>query len=57
MAVRGTRAQILEDIAAVASAGADELILDLHLQDWWRNTRQMLDAALEIRELVSTART
>ena len=55
MAVRGTRAQILEDIAAVACAGADELILDLHLQDWWRNTRQMLDAALEIRELVAAA--
>lgn len=51
----GTLAQILDDIVSVASAGADELILDLHLQDWWRNTRQMLDAALEIRELVSAA--
>ncbi|MFF2112673.1 LLM class F420-dependent oxidoreductase [Rhodococcus koreensis] len=51
----GTTAQILDDIASVASAGADELILDLHLQDWWRNTRQMLDKALEIRELVSAA--
>ncbi|MGW9185504.1 TIGR03619 family F420-dependent LLM class oxidoreductase [Agromyces sp. NPDC055661] len=51
----GTIPQILDDIAAVADAGADELILDLHLQDWWRNTSQMLDAALEIRELVSAA--
>jgi len=49
----GTLEQILDDIASAASAGADQLILDLHLQDWWRNTRQMLDAALEIRELVS----
>lgn len=49
----GTLAQIMDDIAAVASTGADELILDLHLQDWWQNTRQILDAALEIRELVS----
>ncbi|MBB5789539.1 TIGR03619 family F420-dependent LLM class oxidoreductase [Jiangella mangrovi] len=49
----GTRAQVLDDIAAVASAGADELILDLHLQDWWQSTRQMLDAALEIRDLAA----
>ena len=51
----GTLAQVLDDIAAVASAGADELIIDLHLQDWWRSTPQMLDTALEIRDLVSAA--
>jgi probable F420-dependent oxidoreductase len=51
----GTLDQILDDIAAVASAGADELIIDLHLQDWWRSSPLMLDTALEIRELVSAA--
>ena len=49
----GTIDQILEDIAAVESAGADGLILDLNLQDWWQSTAQMLDTALEIREAVN----
>jgi probable F420-dependent oxidoreductase len=49
----GTLDQILEDVAAVGNAGADELIIDLNLQDWWQSTAQMLDTALEIREAVS----
>jgi probable F420-dependent oxidoreductase len=51
----GTQEQVLEDIAAAAKAGADELILDLNLQDWWQNSRQMVEKALEIRELVAAA--
>ncbi|MHC9291234.1 hypothetical protein ACRCUN_02145 [Mycobacterium sp. LTG2003] len=31
-------------------AGADELIVDLNLQDWFTSTRQMLETAVEIRE-------
>ncbi len=46
----GTLDQILDDIHTAAEAGADELIVDLNLQDWFTNTRQMLDAAVEIRE-------
>ncbi|MFE7504559.1 LLM class F420-dependent oxidoreductase [Promicromonospora sp. NPDC057488] len=54
-AFAGTRAQVLDDVAAMAGAGADELIIDLNLQDWWQSTAQMLDAALEIREEVVAA--
>lgn len=54
-AFEGTRAQVLDDVGAAAGAGADELIIDLNLQDWWRSTAQMLDAALEIRELAAAA--
>ncbi|GAA2227398.1 LLM class F420-dependent oxidoreductase [Promicromonospora sukumoe] len=54
-AFSGTRAQVLDDVAAAADAGADELIIDLHLQDWWRDTAQMLDEALEIRALATAA--
>jgi len=33
-----------------ADAGADELIVDLNLQDWFTSTQQMLETAVEIRE-------
>lgn len=48
----GSLDEILDDIAAVEDAGADELILDLHLQDWWHSTAQMIDTAREIRSRV-----
>ncbi len=46
----GTLDQILDDIHTAAEAGADELIVDLNLQDWFTSTRQMLETAVEIRE-------
>lgn len=46
----GTVDQVLEDIGTAAEAGADELIVDLNLQDWFTSTRQMLEAAVDIRE-------
>jgi len=46
----GTLDQIMDDVRTAAEAGADELILDLNLQDWFTSTRQMLETAVEIRE-------
>jgi probable F420-dependent oxidoreductase len=46
----GTLDQIMDDIHTAAAAGADELIVDLNLQDWFTNTRRMLETAVEIRE-------
>ncbi len=46
----GTLDQIMDDVRTVAEAGADELIVDLNLQDWFTSTRQMLDTAEEIHE-------
>jgi probable F420-dependent oxidoreductase len=46
----GTLDQIMDDIRTAAEAGADELIVDLNLQDWFTSTRQMLETAAEIRE-------
>ena len=46
----GTLDQIMDDIHTAAEAGADELIVDLNLQDWFTSTRQMLETAAEIRE-------
>ncbi|GGO00931.1 LLM class F420-dependent oxidoreductase [Microbispora bryophytorum] len=45
----GTLEQIMDDIHTVAEAGADEVIVDLNLQDWFTSTRQMLETAVEIR--------
>jgi probable F420-dependent oxidoreductase len=45
----GTLDQIMDDIHTAAEAGADELIVDLNLQDWFISTGQMLEAAVEIR--------
>jgi hypothetical protein len=36
--------------AATTAELADELIVDLNLQDWFTDTRQMLETAVEIRE-------
>ncbi|TDD42486.1 TIGR03619 family F420-dependent LLM class oxidoreductase [Nonomuraea terrae] len=44
----GTLDQIMDDIHTAAEAGADELILDLNLQDWFTSTQQMLETAVEI---------
>jgi probable F420-dependent oxidoreductase len=49
----GTFDQVTADILAFAEAGADEIIIDLNLQDWFIDTRQMLDTAEEIHDLVS----
>ena len=46
----GTLDQIIDDVRTAAEAGADELIVDLNLQDWFTSTRQMLETAVEIRE-------
>jgi probable F420-dependent oxidoreductase len=51
----GTFGQVTEDILAFAEAGADEIIVDLNLQDWFSDARQMLDTAQEIQELVTAA--
>jgi hypothetical protein len=40
----------MDDVRTAADAGADELIIDLNLQDWFISTRQMLETAVEIRE-------
>jgi alkanesulfonate monooxygenase SsuD/methylene tetrahydromethanopterin reductase-like flavin-dependent oxidoreductase (luciferase family) len=47
--------QIMDDVQTAADAGADELIIDLNLQDWFTSTRQMLETAVEIRERVAAA--
>lgn len=44
----GTIDQIVDDVLTAADAGADELIVDLNLQDWFAGTQQMLEAAVEI---------
>jgi probable F420-dependent oxidoreductase len=46
----GTLDQIIDDVHTAAEAGADELIVDLNLQDWFTSTQQMLETAVEIRE-------
>jgi probable F420-dependent oxidoreductase len=46
----GTLDQIIDDIHTAVEAGADELIVDLNLQDSFTSTRQMLETAVEIRE-------
>ncbi|MGY4649029.1 LLM class F420-dependent oxidoreductase [Mycobacterium sp. URHB0021] len=51
----GTLDQILDDVQTAADAGADELIIDLNLQDWFTNTKQMLETAIEIRERTATS--
>jgi probable F420-dependent oxidoreductase len=53
LAFVGTLDQILEDVRTAAEAGADELTVDLNLQDWFSSTRQMLETAVEIRERVA----
>jgi hypothetical protein len=49
----GTLDQVIDDVRTAADAGAHELIVDLNLQDWFTSTRQMLETAVEIRELVA----
>jgi len=46
----GTLDQIMDDVRTAAEAGADELIVDLNLQDWFTSTGQMLETAVKIRE-------
>ena len=36
----------MDDVHTAAAAGADELIVDLNLQDWFTSTRQMLETAV-----------
>jgi hypothetical protein len=47
----GTLDQVLDDVRTAA----DELIVDLNLQDWFTSTRQMLETAVEIRERAAAA--
>jgi len=37
----GTLDQVMDDVRTAADAGADELIVDLNLQDWFTSTQQM----------------
>jgi probable F420-dependent oxidoreductase len=46
----GTLDQIIDDIHTAEEAGADELIVDLNLQDSFTTTQQMLETAVEIRK-------
>jgi probable F420-dependent oxidoreductase len=46
----GTLDQIIDDVHTAAEAGADEVIIDLNLQDWFTSTKQMLETAVKIRE-------
>ncbi|GFG51941.1 LLM class F420-dependent oxidoreductase [Mycolicibacterium agri] len=48
----GTLDEIIDDVRTAADAGADEVIIDLNLQDWFSSTQQMLETAVEIRERV-----
>jgi probable F420-dependent oxidoreductase len=50
----GSLDEIMDDVQTAAEAGADELIVDLNLQDWFTSTRQMLDTAVQIRERAAT---
>lgn len=43
----GTLDQVLDDVRTAAEGGADELIVDLNLQDWFTSTAQ---TAVLIRE-------
>jgi probable F420-dependent oxidoreductase len=49
-AFTGSLDQIVDDIAAAAATGADELVIDLNLQDWFTDTRRLLETAVELRE-------
>ena len=40
----------MDDVRTAEEAGADELIVDLKLQDWFTSTRQMLATAVAIGE-------
>jgi hypothetical protein len=46
----GSLDQIMDDVHTAAEAGANELIVDLNLQDWFTSTAQMLETAVQIRE-------
>lgn len=46
----GSLDQIIDDVHTATEAGADELIVDLNLQDWFTSTAQMLETAVQIRE-------
>ncbi|MEZ0384342.1 LLM class flavin-dependent oxidoreductase [Mycobacterium sp. pW045] len=46
----GTLDQVMQDVRTAEEGGADELIVDLNLQDWFTSTQQMLETAVEIRE-------
>ncbi|RAV01369.1 TIGR03619 family F420-dependent LLM class oxidoreductase [Mycolicibacter senuensis] len=46
----GTLDQVMQDVRTAEECGADELIVDLNLQDWFTSTQQMLETAVEIRE-------
>jgi probable F420-dependent oxidoreductase len=52
----GTLDQIMDDVHTAAEAGADELIVDLNLQDWFISSRQMLETAVAIRERAADLR-
>ena len=44
----GTLDQVVEDIATAVALGADEVIIDLNLQEWFTDTGRMLDTAEEL---------
>jgi probable F420-dependent oxidoreductase len=51
----GTFDQIIDDVLMAVELGADEVIIDLNLQEWFTNTDRMLDTAVEIHQRVTGA--
>ena len=51
----GTLDQVIEDIFAASTAGADEVIIDLNLQPRFAGAGQVLEAAQAIQERVKEA--
>jgi probable F420-dependent oxidoreductase len=51
----GTIDQIVEDTLIAAALGADEVLIDLNLQDRFTDTSRMLDTAAEIHQRVTDA--
>lgn len=49
-AFAGTLDQVMDDVRTAAEAGADELILDPNLQDWFTGTDRMPETAVKIIE-------
>lgn len=51
----GTPDEIIDDVLTAVELGADEVIIDLNLQEWFTNTDRMLDTAVEIHQRVTGA--
>lgn len=52
----GSKEQVFEDLAATIEAGADELIVDLTLQDAYQGEQWLIEAAQEVMERLTVAK-